>query len=271
VQNHYQLLSIAPDASPAEIKRAFRQEIARYHPDKVHHLGQEFQTMAATRAAQLTEAYRVLMDAALRAEYDGLLAGLGAQNQFADGPSTEAPASTPPPMPADPETSRHPGDPRPSPFSFERESCNEFVRRATVNRLRRALTEEFGQFDETPTKGFEFGCAPKSKKLFGRSAGPRFVAKMVSRVDRAAVQQTWAMASKAGGDQGICVFLMGIGLAPARELTDAIANEQRKPASADGRVVLIPVDVRDWQALIPKDAPPACKSILKRLRAASSA
>jgi hypothetical protein len=269
VQNHYELLSVPPNAAPAEIKRAFRQEIARYHPDKVHHLGQEFQAMAATRAAQLTEAYRVLMDAARRAEYDELLAGVGALRQSGDQASTSAPASPPPPD-AEPEP-RHRGADRRSPFSSERESCNEFVRRATFGRLRQALTEEFGEFDEAPAKGFEFGCAPKSRKLFGRSSGPRFVAKMVSRVDRAAVQQTWAMASKAGGDREICVFLMGGGLAPARELTDAIAGEQRKHMSAQGRVVVIPIDVRDWQALIPKDAPPSCKSILKRLREAGGA
>ena len=34
-------------ASADEIKRAFRQQIARYHPDKVQHLGKEFQALAA--------------------------------------------------------------------------------------------------------------------------------------------------------------------------------------------------------------------------------
>ena len=36
----------ARDAPADEIKKAFRREIARYHPDKVQHLGQEFQEMA---------------------------------------------------------------------------------------------------------------------------------------------------------------------------------------------------------------------------------
>ncbi len=70
MKDYYQLLEIAASASADEIKRAFRSQIAKYHPDKVHHLGKEFQDMAADRAAELTEAYRILSDAGRRAEYD---------------------------------------------------------------------------------------------------------------------------------------------------------------------------------------------------------
>ncbi len=62
LKNYYELLEIAPNASAEEVKRAFRVQIARYHPDKVQHLGKEFQSMAADRAAELTEAYRILRD-----------------------------------------------------------------------------------------------------------------------------------------------------------------------------------------------------------------
>ena len=54
MKTFYQLLEISPTATGDEIKRAFRIQIARYHPDKVQHLGQEFQAMAAERAAELT-------------------------------------------------------------------------------------------------------------------------------------------------------------------------------------------------------------------------
>ena len=40
---HYELLGVALTASSDEIRRAFRREIAKYHPDKVQHLGNEFQ------------------------------------------------------------------------------------------------------------------------------------------------------------------------------------------------------------------------------------
>ena len=69
------MLSVARDAPADEIKKAFRREIARYHPDKVQHLGQEFQEMASGMAADLTEAYRILMDPELRTKYDEELAG----------------------------------------------------------------------------------------------------------------------------------------------------------------------------------------------------
>jgi curved DNA-binding protein CbpA len=265
VQNHYQLLAVDAAASPAEIKRAFRQEIARYHPDKVHHLGQEFQSMAATRAAQLTEAYRILMDAGLRAEYDQLLGVVTASEQA-------PPAQSPPSQKAEPESppaSPLPVDRGPQ-FSFERATRDEFVQKAIIGRLRQALADEFGALNEVAARGFEFSCVAKSKKLFGRGgAGPRFVARFVPRVDRAALQQTWAMAAKAETDGDICVFLMGSAIAPVRELADAIADQRRR-AAGGGRVVMIPLDVRDWHALVPNDAPPSCKAILKRLREASA-
>ena len=69
-KTYYDLLELAPSAPVDEIKRAFRREIAKYHPDKVQHLGKEFQEIAAVRAAELTEAYKILSDDTLRAEYD---------------------------------------------------------------------------------------------------------------------------------------------------------------------------------------------------------
>ena len=94
------------------------------------------------------------------------------------------------------------------------------------------------------------------------------MAKFMPQVDRAAVREAWVTAARAGGE--IYVFLLGGGLAPARELTDTIAEQQRRAAPGGGRIVMIPVDVRDWRALVPKDAPSSCKAILKRLRAAST-
>ena len=77
MKNYYELLEIAREAPAEEVKKSFRAQIAKYHPDKVHHLGKEFQAMAADRAAELTEAYRILSDPGRRAVYDATL-GKGA-------------------------------------------------------------------------------------------------------------------------------------------------------------------------------------------------
>ena len=64
-QNHYQVLGVAPTAAAADIKRAYRQLVVRYHPDK--HGGDaryedEFKAVAL--------AYRILGDPGRRATYD---------------------------------------------------------------------------------------------------------------------------------------------------------------------------------------------------------
>ena len=79
---YYQLLDLSADASAAEVKRAFRREIARYHPDKVQHLGREFQAVAAGKAAALAQAYNTLSDPSARVEYNTALGGTAAPSAF---------------------------------------------------------------------------------------------------------------------------------------------------------------------------------------------
>src|SRR5260221_8904137 len=107
------MLSVGSDAPPDEIKKAFRREIARYHPDKVQHLGPEFQEMAAGLAADLTEAYRILMDPALRAKYDIDLHGAGAGAPPAG--QRPLPQDQPKPPPAPPPRPGGFGEPDPVP------------------------------------------------------------------------------------------------------------------------------------------------------------
>ena len=276
VQTFYELLSVAPTATAEEIKQAFRNEIARYHPDKVQHLGGEFQQMAATRAAALTEAYRTLMNPESRAEYDRLhVIDTGAAG-VPPTPAASTPSSSPTSGASSTSSTRHAPPRSDAPLSAEAEAASAlrfaaerrdrdtFVKRATLGRFRQAVAAELGQVEEFTGKTFDFDCATKAKGLFSRNGAQRFAMKWVPHVDRAAVQDAWIAAGQKSGAP-VCIFLMGNTVAPAAELGDAIA-EMRKKSRGPAAITIIPVDVRDWSAHVPGDAPAACKKVLQRLR-----
>jgi DnaJ like chaperone protein len=55
-----EVLGVSPHATPDEIKQAYRQLAAQYHPDKVSHLGEEFRHLAEKRFKEIQEAYQEL-------------------------------------------------------------------------------------------------------------------------------------------------------------------------------------------------------------------
>lgn len=99
--NHYQVLGVASTAPAADIKRAYRQLVVRYHPDK--HGGDvryedQFKAVAA--------AYHILGDPGRRATYDFQLAQASRRAEEARRPPQYRPASEhvygvpmPPPAP----------------------------------------------------------------------------------------------------------------------------------------------------------------------------
>ena len=60
-EDPYKILGIDKGASQAEIKTAYKKLIARYHPDKVQHLGKEFQELAHKKFVAIQKAYDTLM------------------------------------------------------------------------------------------------------------------------------------------------------------------------------------------------------------------
>ncbi|MEP6918186.1 MAG: hypothetical protein ABJC89_21235, partial [Acidobacteriota bacterium] len=54
------------------------------------------------------------------------------------------------------------------------------------------------------------------------------------------------------------------GMAPARELSQAVADQRRRTRIAGP--IVVPVDVRDWDALFPPDTPTAVRSIVQWLK-----
>lgn len=278
MKNYYELLEIPPTSSSEEVKKAFRAQIARYHPDKVQHLGKEFQAMAADRAAELTEAYRILSDAGRRVEYDKARAARPSSGARPPAPpSSSSPEAVGPSAPAAAPKAGSAGDARPSreapvgQFVQERASRDEFVRKATIDRFRQTFAQVAGTgYDESQVRGFDFASIPKPK-LFGRGKGPRLLGRFVSRVDADSVAEAWSQAGKWGAPSGeeICVILMGTALATPRELADAIAEQRRRPARG-GKVTLIPVNSSVWDAHMPTDAPAVAKDVLARLRSGKS-
>jgi len=257
-KTHYQVLELPSTASADEIKRAFRLLIARYHPDKVQHLGKEFQDMAAERAAELTEAYRILSDEGRRAEYDRQLGAAPAAPPARTAAAAEPSTAPPPPPSAEPEVQA----PRGAGFAQERASRDALMRKALVGRVRQALEAVVGECDKI-VGGFDISCVPR-QKLFGRSKGPHVLVRFVDTVNAEAMTETWNLAAKAAANDA-CVFVMGNAMASAGELAKAIADQRRRARGATN-LTLIPVDARDWDARIPTDAPPVVKTLLTRLR-----
>jgi len=57
IENDYKVLEIEPSATDEEVKKAYRKQAMKHHPDKVNHLGDEIRKAAEERFAKLNESY----------------------------------------------------------------------------------------------------------------------------------------------------------------------------------------------------------------------
>lgn len=57
----FEVLKVNRGASQDEIKHAYRVLMAKYHPDKVNHLGEEFQRLAHAKVVKIAKAYEMLI------------------------------------------------------------------------------------------------------------------------------------------------------------------------------------------------------------------
>ncbi len=56
-EEYYRILGIDRNTPPEEIKKAYREMVSKYHPDKVAHLGEEFIEIANRKFREIQEAY----------------------------------------------------------------------------------------------------------------------------------------------------------------------------------------------------------------------
>ncbi len=270
MKSHYELLGLDPNADADAIKKAFRREIARYHPDKVIHLGAEFQEMAATRAAELTVAYKTLTDPALREEYDaGMNYGV-------------PPMHTPPPPPAGAPRAETPSEapraeeayepPSPTPgkgrFASERADRDLILKRAVAGRVLGVVESLYGKAETPQIRGFDLVMVPIAKPRFLGSMPPRVLVKVVDLADGAAIHEAYTAASRArvhAGKSPVVVLLFSRTIAPQQELSRAFDALARQRAATDGpaELAVVPVDIGDWSCRLP----PNCSSAVHKLTA----
>jgi curved DNA-binding protein CbpA len=271
VKTHYELLGLEPSADADAIKKAFRREIARYHPDKVVHLGAEFQEMAAVRAAELTVAYKTLTDPALRAEYDASIeAGV---------PPPHVPVT---PNPNVPETAAEPSAPaaQPAPdfeppappsgsrgrFASERADRDMILKRAIAGRVLGIVETLYGKLETPAVRGFDIALVPTAKPRFLGTAPPRVLVKVADLADAAAITEAFSNASRSRvhlGKSPVVVLLFARQIAPQHELSKAneMNARQRKAPDAPEEVAVVVVDIADWTCRLP----PNCSTAVHKL------
>jgi hypothetical protein len=133
--------------------------------------------------------------------------------------------------------------------------------------MKTAVDEVMGNPDQSPVPGFDLAIVSKPKRGLFKKADEkvRLLVKLVPLVDPEAVAEAWSSAMKGKvADTVLCVILAGSGLAPSNELATAISEQRRKTRNAGP--VLVPVDVRDWEALFPPDTPASVRTLIQRLK-----
>src|SRR5712692_7818651 len=122
--SYYDLLGVPPEATPEQIRAAYRTLVQLFHPDRLAHLKAESRLFAEERLKALNHAYEVLGDPARRAAYDY-------SNAPRSAPASQPSAQTrPQPQPE----ARSPATPPPRPMQPDFPGA---ARRATLDRRRR--------------------------------------------------------------------------------------------------------------------------------------
>ncbi len=56
----YRRLNVSPDTTWKEVQKAYKEKMAKSHPDKVAHLGEELQKKAWELTLEINKAYNII-------------------------------------------------------------------------------------------------------------------------------------------------------------------------------------------------------------------
>ena len=69
-EDFYKILEVNKNASEAEIKKAYRKQARKYHPDKFSSSSEAEKATAEKKFKEVNEAYQILSDPEKRTQYD---------------------------------------------------------------------------------------------------------------------------------------------------------------------------------------------------------
>ena len=150
--NYYDLLGVPPDATPEQIRAAYRTLVQLFHPDRLSHLKPEARAFAEERLKTLNQAYAVLGDPARRSAYD-----------YTNTPRPPQPTAAPSPPPASTAT--------PSTAPYASNLQPDFpgaARRATIQRRKRLAQLEADIADLTRSVAQMEADRDKNNRLWRR-------------------------------------------------------------------------------------------------------
>jgi len=250
------LLGIALPASIDEVKRAYRRQISRYHPDKVHHLGEEFQVLAAEKSAQLTEVYRRLLEAN------------GSDERVDD---VAVPVATAREEPRVEEVSAPPPVNRMSSWQAVAAGCPSLILTAAIDRVSQAVRLTLPRADEFAVPGFSGAWRTRADWRGLLKRRPIEGVLLRPAADDAAVDRQRAPRLRhlvSGVDGAIVVFDLVV---ESLATEPPSSSSSRRPASRGERDVhVVTLDTMTWNARLPPDAPAIAHLILARVRDAKA-